>query len=153
MRLIAVAALLLAFNAFAVEFTTTTFRHTDNGIDGFSRNYYSCDFAESALESHLETLGASNIRVTCSGGIEQGWGMWPVNLTARFDIPSATAENHTRSEATRVSSRSFGNSSCNFHTKLLNKLLPLFTNVSVGAKRTTCMNNDSRWSYDVTVFQ
>ena len=153
MRLIAVAALLLAFNAFAVEFTTTTFSHTDTGIDGFSRNYYSCDFAESALESHLEKLGASNISVSCSGGIEYNWGMFPVNLAARFDMPSATPENHTRSENTRVSSRSFGNSSCNFHTKLLNKLLPLFTNVKVNAKRATCMDNDSRWSYDVTVFE
>jgi hypothetical protein len=153
MRLIAVAALLLAFNAFAVEFTTTTFSHTDTGIDGFSRNYYSCDFAESALESHLETLGASNISVSCSGGIEYNWGMFPVNLAARFDMPSATPENHTRSENIRVSSRSFGNSSCNFHTKLLNKLLPLFTNVAVNAKRTSCMDNDSRWSYDLTVFQ
>ena len=153
MRLIAVAALLLAFNAFAVEFTTTTFRHTDAGIDGFSRNYYSCDFAEATLENHLEVLGASNISVSCSGGIEQNWGMFPVNLTARFDIPSATSENHTRSTNSRLAGTRLGNSSCNFNTKLLNKLLPLFANVKVNAKRATCMDNDSRWSYDVTVFQ
>jgi hypothetical protein len=143
----------LAFNAFAVEFTTTTFRHTDTGMDGFSRNYYSCDFAEAALESHLESLGASNISVSCSGGIEQNWGFWPVNLTASFDIPAATSENHTRSQNSRLSSSRFGNSSCYFNTKLLNKLLPLFTNVKVNAKRATCMDSDSRWSYDVTVFQ
>ncbi len=147
MRMIALLAMVLSFNVLAVEFS-----HTDFGNDGFSRHYYSCDFAEAALEGHLEALGATQIDVSCSGGIES-WGVFPVTLQARFDLPNATRENHTRATALRLKASSRFNEACFFHTKLLNKLLKVTSNVEVNSRSAHCVDNRSRWSYSVTVFE
>ena len=151
MRFIAIAALLIAFNASAVEFVTKTFKHTDSGIDGFSRNYYNCDWAEKTVESHLEKLGASNITVNCTGGIEHdiSWGMWPVSIVAKFDVPA----DRTMTENVVLKSSNRADSACYFHTKLLNKLLATLVHVTVNSKKTNCMDNSSRWSYDLSVAQ
>ncbi len=149
MRLIAATLMFLSFNAFSFE--TVRFSYTDFGNDGFSRNYYSCDFAEAALESHLELLGASNISVSCFGGI-QSWGVTPVSLSASFDVPTATAENHTRMTQVRLESADRFETACFFHTKLLTQLLKLFPNAVTRAKRTSCFDNRTRWNYDLNVY-
>ncbi|MBY0517623.1 MAG: hypothetical protein K2P81_11975 [Bacteriovoracaceae bacterium] len=149
MRLISLLALVFCFQAAAFE--TVRFNYTDFGNDGFSRNYYSCSFAEATLESHLETLGASNISVNCFGGIES-WGVSPVSLSATFDVPTATAANHTRANAVKIQSSNRFEQSCFFNTKLLKELVKVFPNVENRSTRQSCFDNSSRWSWDVTVY-
>ncbi len=150
MRLFSILTLLVSLSAFATEYEKKTFNYTDFGNDGFSRNYYACSFAEAALNDHLVQLGAINVRTSCFGGIES-WGMTtPVSLRATFEAPKA-GQDFSRTQRVLITSRSRGNSSCFFHTKLLRKLLPSFANVLVSAQRTTCSDNNSSWNYDLQV--
>ena len=150
MRLLSMLLVVFSFSAFATEYEKKSFSYTDFGNDGFSRNYYACSFAEAALNDHLVSLGAINVRTSCFGGIES-WGMTtPVSLRATFEAPKA-GQDFSRTERVLLTSQSRGNSSCFFHTKLLRKLLPEFANVKVSAQRTTCSDNNSRWNYDLKV--
>ena len=150
MRLLSMLMVLFSLSAFATEYEKKTFSHTDFGNDGFSRNYYACSFAEAALNDHLVQLGAINVRTSCSGGIEPWGTVFPISLRANFEAPKA-GQDFSRTERVRLTSQSRGNSSCFFHTKLLRKLLPEFANVKVSSQRSTCSDNNSRWSYDLQV--
>jgi hypothetical protein len=121
------------------------FSHTDFGRDGFGQYYYNCTSAESSLEGYLAELGVQDVRVNCYGGIEN-WGMFPITLEARFTAPQGQTETEVL-----FSSRQRGDSSCFFHTKLLNALLAKLAHVKVISKRDRCSSQDSSWSYKLSV--
>ena len=150
MRLFTMLMMIVSLSAFATEYEKKTFSHTDFGNDGFSRNYYSCSFAEAALNSHLVKLGAININTKCSGGIEPWGATLPVSLRATFEAPKA-GQDFSRTESVRIVSQTRSDSACFFNTKVLNKLLPMFPNVVVNSQRARCSDNSSRWNYDLQV--
>ncbi len=146
MRFIALFAALVSSTAFATDFTFTYF-----GRDVGSVTYYNCDSVESIVEGHLEALGATSIRVRCTGGIENWGGTWramPVRVRASFNSPVATGNGeHT----VLLNSRAGRNTGCGFNTALLDRLLPVVENVRVVSREARCNGEQGRWAYHVEV--
>lgn len=144
------AICLFSFNAFSTEYVSKSFSYSDSGRDGNSTNYYSCDYAESALRTHLQTLGAIDINVSCSGGIEFGRFL-PVNLESNFKVTALTDPSTAKIESVTIKSVRRGDSPCFFNTKLLNKLVKNFPNVYVDSKSTSCFDNNTSWNYGLRI--
>jgi hypothetical protein len=136
---------LLSFNAFSAEYVAKKISYSDSGRDGMTQNFYSCDYAEDTLRSHLEKLGAIDINVHCSGGIEFGRFL-PVNLDSTFKVSAAIDPTGAQIETVTIKSK-VSDSPCYFNTKLLNQLVKSFPNVKVESKKASCFDNRTSWKY------
>lgn len=148
MRLIiAVALLVSSFAASAVETVSRRFSFTYMDRSVVTRTYHNCDSVEDTLRDHLRTLGAQNIRVTCSGGI-QNWGnrweAWPVSLSARFVVPA----NRDNAQRLVIADRGF-NTNCDFNVQLLSKLLRELPNARMISKNDRCRGSEGSYSFTV----
>jgi hypothetical protein len=141
----------VSMSAFSAEYVAKSFSYSDSGRDGMSQNFYSCDYAESALSSHLEKLGAIDINVRCSGGIEHG-SYSPVNLNSSFKVTKFTDPSTAKIEVATLKSRG-SDSPCFFNTKLLNQLVKYFPNVYVDSKKASCFDNRTSWKYVLRIAQ
>lgn len=140
-----IAALFVVSSAFASEYVSRKMSWGPRTYNGGTVSYYNCQSVESTVESHLESLGAQNISVRCSGGIEMGWTM-PAHVTAKFDAP-VPAENEVVHEVTLK-----GSDSCHLNTEFLDAAIPMFPGVKVLSKRASCSGGRlDRWSYSLTV--
>jgi hypothetical protein len=149
MRFIALLVFVVTTSAFADTVSRDVkFSHPTRTIWG--ETFYNCNAVEDMLESHLRKLGASSIRVRCTGGLETWGGQWrgfPLNVRATFEAPVPTTD---VVRSLRLASRA-GDSSCELHVAMLNKVLPLFPAVEVVSKNDRCSSNSSRWSFDLKV--
>src|SRR5665648_169560 len=82
-KLFAVLALVVSFSALAGQQKVS---FTYSGFEGSNRYFYACDYAEGQTESFLKLFGATEIRVSCFGGIQFGQ-MSPVTVRATFEAP------------------------------------------------------------------
>lgn len=139
------AFLLLSFSAFSAEYVAKSFHYSDSGRDGMTQNYYACDYAADTLRGHLETLGAIDINVRCSGGIDYGRYM-PVNLSSTFKVTAFMDPSTAKMEHSTIKSRG-SDAPCFFNTKLLKELVKYFPNVYVDSKKASCFDNRSSWNY------
>ena len=146
MRSLALVALLVSASSFASEYVSKKVSYTVFGRSGWSTTYYSCYSAQDLVEGHIETLGGINARVRCSGGIEN-WGATPIRISATFDAP---LPNGGAVEEKTLKARSF-DENCELHTTTLKNLLPAFPGVKVVSKRDSCMDNRTRWYYNIEV--
>lgn len=142
-----VAALFAVSSAFASEYVSRKLSFSPRTHHGGTITYYNCDAVEAMAESHLQALGASNVRVSCSGGIEMGW-MTPVFVRASFDAV-VPGENYGTVQITLK-----GNESCHLNTEFLDAAIKLFPGVKVDSKRASCSGSRlDRWSYVLTIAQ
>ena len=143
MKFITLIALFVSTAAFATEYVSKKLSWSPMTHSGWTETYYNCDWAEGQVESHLQSLGAQNISVSCSGGIQWNWTS-PIFVNAKFDVPT----NGSVSRDVTLS----GNDACNFNTDFLDRVIPMFPGVAVRSRRSSCMGGrfDS-WSYALTV--
>lgn len=150
MRILTVLALTLSFSAFAGEFASKRISfsprtHTGPG----SQTYYNCDSVEMMAESHLESLGATNVSVRCSGGIGRGNPFpMPAHLSGTFDAPVTTSGGASKEVKLK------GNDGCNLNSEFLDYVIPMFSGVKVISRSASCGGGRfDRWSYvlDVTL--
>lgn len=118
-----------------------------SGIEGWGQSYYSCDYAEAQTEKHLATLGATQVDVRCTGGIEFG-RMWPVSVTATFDLPVLSGRNEAEAVTIKGERR---NPACGLNVAIIKAILPKFSNVTVLAKNDSCAFASSTYSYDLSI--
>ena len=59
--------------------------------------YYNCDSLEDMTENMLKKLGANDVRVRCSGGLESGTYWGPASITASFSSPVLGSGSSARS--------------------------------------------------------
>lgn len=142
-KLIALAALALSVSSFAAEKVSFTY----SGFEGWGRTYYSCDYVEAQTEKYLELFGATQIDVTCFGGIEFG-RMSPVSVSARFEVP-ALQGNEVATEV-KVEGDRF-NPSCGINVSIIRNILPKFSNVEVLKKSDSCAFASSNYSYTFSI--
>lgn len=147
-----IAISLFSFSAFSAEYVAKKFSYSDSGRDGMAQNYYSCDFAETALRTHLTTLGAIDVKVHCSGGIDFGRYM-PINLDSTFKVTALTDPSSAKIENVIIKSSASRDTPCFFNTKLLNQLVKSFPNVYVDSKNASCFDNRSSWKYVLRIAQ
>ncbi len=149
MRLMTVALLFVSLSASAGEYVSRSFSMSLGG-SGWNTTYYNCDALEDLVEGHLEKLGASNIHVSCFGGLEQWGNRWnpsPASVTARFDAPVRSG---TSSQTLTLKSRM--GDSCDAHVATLDRALPLFPGVKVLSRTAQCSGGRTdRWAYSVSI--
>lgn len=140
-----IAALFAVSSAFATEYVSRKLSFSPRTYTGGTVTYYNCDSVESTVESHLATLGAQNIRVSCTGGLEMGWST-PAHVRATFDVAVPAAN-----DASREASLS-GRESCSLNTEFLDAAIPLFPGVKVLSKRSSCMGGRTdSWKYTLSI--
>jgi hypothetical protein len=149
MRFIALLVLVATTSAFANTVARDVrFNHSGRTIWG--EVFYNCNAVEDIFEGHLRKLGASNIRVRCTGGIESWGGTmrgFPISVRATFNAPVPVSNN---ARIVTLKSRA-GDNSCELHTGILNKVLPLFPAITVNSRRSRCSDNRSRWNYNLQI--
>lgn len=145
--LIALVFVATALSANAAELVSRKFSFTYFGHDVGSSTYYSCDSAEDMAREQLQTLGAQNIRVSCSGGIQNWgnrWDAFPVSITARFAVPAS------RENAQRMVIKDSGrDSNCDFNAQFLAQLLKKLPNARLVSRSVSCRGADGRYSFTV----
>jgi len=148
MRLMIIMALVLSsLTASATDLVARRFSFTYQDRNPGTRTYHNCDSVEDTLRDHLQTLGAQNIRVTCSGGIQNWgnrWDAWPVSLSARFSVPA----NRDNAQRLVIADRGF-NTNCDFNVQMLTSLLRNLPNARTISKSNSCRGSDGRYSFTV----
>jgi hypothetical protein len=138
-KLLALTLCSLSFAAIASE--TVSFTHFGNG--GGNQSYYACDYAQSQTENFLSVLGATNIDVSCSGGI-QSWGSaQPVSIRARFDLPAVVTNTV---ESVEVEGDTWS-PACGLNVQIVNSIVKKFSNVQVVKKSDACAFVSSNYYY------
>ena len=127
-----IAALFIVSSAFASEYVSRKLNWSPRTHNGGTVSYYNCDSVEATVESHLADLGAQNVRVSCSGGIEMGWTT-PAHVRATFEVAVPGANGTSRQVVIA------GRESCSLNVEFLDAALPLFPGVKVASKRSSCM--------------
>ncbi len=146
MKFMTVIAVLFAVSsAFASEYVSRKMNWSPRTHNGGTVTYYNCQSVESTVESHLEAMGAQNVSVRCTGGLEMGWSM-PAHVTATFDV-AVPGENGTTRELTLR-----GSESCHLNTEFFDAAIPMFPGVKVLSKRASCSGGRlDRWSYSLSI--
>jgi hypothetical protein len=138
-KLLALTLCSLSFAALASE--TVSFTHFGNG--GGRQSYYACDYAQSQTETFLSVLGATNIDVSCTGGI-QSWGSaQPVSIRATFDLPAVVTNTV---ESVEVEGDTWS-PSCGLNVQIVNSIVKKFSNVQVVKKSDACAFASSNYYY------
>lgn len=140
-----VAALFAVSSAFATEYVSRKLSFSPRTHNGGTISYYNCDSVEDTVASHLEDLGAQNVRVSCSGGIEMGW-MTPVFVRASFDAAVSASNGVTRTVVLQ------GSESCHLNTEFLDAAIKLFPTATLESKRASCNGGRlDRWKYVISI--
>lgn len=130
---------------FKVSYTLDTF------LGAGDRIYYNCDSVESDTKSLLKSLGAENIRVSCSGGFDHNLGYaGPAYVSARFVAPTMTKNNAAPRLAEVREVRLRGNDNCHFMSNTLEALSEVLELDILEGER-SCFGNRSRSNYVVSV--
>lgn len=80
---------LIFANAYAVGYKTVQENFTIFSNVGSGQVYYNCDSVEYKVEELLEEMGAQNIRVRCSGGLDRfGQFSTSARVNTTFDVLS-----------------------------------------------------------------
>ena len=113
--------------------------------------YYNCDSAEDQVEDMLVKMGASNVHVTCTGGLDTfNPGMsFPAHISVSFETMRAAANSSdaTSSDWKTVSIRSFDN--CFMMSQVYENVKDSFEMKDVKAPR-SCARADSSFRLEFT---
>lgn len=137
-----VAALLISASSFAANFSFTYF-----GNEGGRQSYYACDYVQYQTEDYLQLLGATNIDVSCSGGIQSNWNVQPVSIRAKFDLPVVTG---SVVDTVELQGDAF-NPACGINVQIISEILKKMTNVSVVKKKDSCAFATTNYYYKLNV--
>lgn len=111
------------------------------GNEGRNRIYLSCYYAESAVESVLEQMGAKNADVYCSGGINNGSNT-PVSIRAKYLLPAIPSTIELESDY---------NSNCYFETKLIENIVRSSNRVKKRSGSTHCFRSNSNYKFTLKI--
>jgi hypothetical protein len=139
---------LLALTTTASVFAQThkvSFTHFGNR--GGNQSYYACSFVESQAYKYLELLGATDVRVRCSGGIQSGgWHPQPVSVTATFQLPALTGVE----ESLEIRGDHW-NPACGLNTQMLREFIKVMPHVEVVRKSDSCAFHNSNFFYQLNI--
>lgn len=120
----------------SVEFTLSP--HFDLG----HKVYYSCSSAEDQIEMQMERMGATNVDVRCTGGLDDFRPEFstPAFISMTYDVLKSNAAGNIAADWKTVKANSYNN--CFMMTQLFKQVAHTFEmqNVKVSGH---CMNPDS----------
>ena len=144
-------ALVFSFSfAYSAEYKDFKTKYTiQTRTDFGSQVFYNCDSVENRVERLLETLGAKNISVRCTGGLDM-WGNFhlPARVTAKYSALSNEMINsgiNTELVEEKVKERN----SCHLLNTSFNKLRKNFLIDSYKVRRCTSSNTRSNIRFTV----
>lgn len=132
--------LLVTLMAGAFAQATETVNFTYFGNEGRNRIHLSCHYAENAVDQILGQIGATDVDVRCTGGIDYGF-YTPVSITAKFNLPTTAT----------VKVESDFNTNCFFDTKFVDALVRSNDNITKVNGRSHCFDSDSRYNYTLEI--
>lgn len=121
-----------------------------SGFESGNRVFYSCDYVESRTEMFLELFGAQETEVYCSGGIRPFGPPLPINVKASFNLPELSGDEV--SQTVKIKSDSW-NPNCGINVRIVQSLLPSFSNVEVLESQDGCPFIDSRYFYTFSILK
>jgi hypothetical protein len=143
-KLIGLLVLATSMSALA-QTQRVSFTHFGN--NGGNQSYYACSYVESQAYAYLERLGASGVRVNCSGGIQSGgWYPQPVSVTATFELPVTTGV----VESVEIRG-DFSNPACGLNTQMLRAFFKVMPHVEVVKKSDNCAFFNTNFFYRLNV--
>jgi hypothetical protein len=114
------------------------------------RSAYSCSYVESQTEKVLKALGAQNVSVRCSGGLEDR--SETVFIRAQFSsVRETTADKSTRTASPTPVTFKF-DESCDLHVRIIRSALKKFE-VYAEDNDSSCYNWQGRVNYGVVVLK
>jgi hypothetical protein len=154
MRFIAIVALIASTSALAETWVTKTVRFTIPSRDLGTVTYYNCDSVEDAVERNLETLGATNISVRCTGGLDTWNPGWSTDAMVRATFDTIVPTGNGGQERMTVRS-SLRTGDCRMNVAILDRVIPAMPSVTLESRQARCSNfggrDTGRWAYDVTI--
>lgn len=141
-KLAVLSALFVSFSASAA---TISFTHFGRGA-GYE-SYYACSYVEDQTENYLELLGATNIDVRCSGGIQSGWYNQPVSIHASYDLPEVAG---TYVETIEIKGDAFS-PACGINVRIIQEILKTMTNIQVIKKDDACAFSTSNYYFKLNI--
>lgn len=103
--------------------TATEIHYTLNShLGGGEQVYYNCDSVESSVYSILKKIGAEQIKVNCTGGLDDWRFPMPAYVSARFIAASSIKNKQAPRKASVESISLRDNGSCHLFKETLNTL-------------------------------
>lgn len=133
--LVLISAMIFSVYAQANESVNFTYF----GNEGRNRIFLSCNYAESSVDQLLHEMGATDIDVRCTGGIDFGF-YTPVRISAKFNLPAATELIEIRSDY---------RSNCYFDVSFINHLIKKNSKLEKVNGTSHCFSSDSRYSFKI----
>jgi hypothetical protein len=121
--------------------------HTFFGNHMGNYTMVSCHYAEFVAWEFMTKLGAKNLSMFCSGGI-QPYGVYPINLDIQYDAPDLSGE--TQVTTVDILSRTW-DSNCVYDTHLMQTLLREMPNLRKVSGNNHCFTPRDRYSYRIDV--
>ncbi len=151
MKILTLLALLVSLPSFAANYAskTSSFSISSIGPAG-ERVYYNCDSVERLVESTLSALGAKNIKVRCSGGIDTiGRIHMPAFVRAEYDAVSTQIAGDINTEAQTIHFQD--REGCHLNTQVYKGLKKNFEIASEAVSR--CSKSSSRTDIKLIVIK
>ena len=136
------SALFVSLSATAASISFTHF-----GRSAGVESYYACSYVEDQTFHYLDLLGATNIDVRCSGGIQSGWYNQPVSIYATFDLPVVT---RNAVETVEIKGDAFS-PACGINVRIIQEILKTMSNIQVLKKDDACAFASSNYYYKLNV--
>jgi len=94
-----------------------------------------------------QSIGATNVDVRCTGGINGGWSVQPVSIRASYDLPVVVGNSV---EEVSIKGDSF-NPACGINVRIMSELLKTFNNIEVLKKSDSCAFHNSNYFYNLNI--
>ena len=150
----AAALTVVAFNASAEQLAYPTLTEVSYSLDsnvGGDQVYYNCDSVESSVKSMLKKVGAENISVRCTGGLDRWSFPTPAYVTAKFVAASMVKNNSAPRKALVQNVTLRDNGNCQMYLNTLEALSEAME-LDIVAGPTSCrLDTRIRSKFEVSV--
>lgn len=134
MRILTFIIALVSLNVYAAEYERKDANFTIRDRVGFDIVYYNCDSVEQTVESILGEMGAKDIRVRCTGGLDRmGFNHLPARVNAEFEAINAELDGKISVNIDEVKFRNHRN--CHLYNSIVNAVQDQFEIAHIEMRR------------------
>lgn len=134
----------LSFQAFGADYEAKEVNFTVSDRTSFgNRVFYNCDSVEHYVATSLEDLGARNITVRCSGGLDRFGNIHlPARVSSTFEALNSSLVSSRKASMQEVVFRDHDN--CHLMNSIIKSVMGEFEVASVEMRRCTSANAATR---------
>ena len=148
MRILTFIIALVSLNVYAAEYERKEANFTIRDRVGFDIVYYNCDSVESTVENILEEMGAKEIRVRCTGGLDiNGFIHLPARVSADFEAINAELDGKISVQVDEIQFRNHKN--CHLYNNIVKAVQDKFEIAHIDMRRCHRIGGATRISMSV----